>query len=120
MKFTLVASTLGLAALALAAPAEIEVRGGSSWGGSGGKTPPSSTSNSNNQNNCGQSQTPVCCEGGSCYVSSASGSVTCSNTQSQTLKCCQTNAAPGALINIQALDCNDVEIPISIPVGLGK
>ncbi|CAG9977800.1 unnamed protein product [Clonostachys byssicola] len=135
MKFSLAASTLGLAALALAAPAEFEVRGGSSgggWGsgggggggGGGGSTPPSNTQNNNQQ--CGPNESNVCCESGACYVAQgsndgSSNSVSCSQTNSATVYCCQTNSSPGSLINIQALNCNEIgSIPVTIPVSVGK
>ncbi|CAH0054228.1 unnamed protein product [Clonostachys solani] len=112
MKFSLAASTLGLAALALAAPADVE---GRSWGGSSSPPP------SGNNQNCGNSQQAVCCDGkNNCYVAQAggkenSGSVSCANSQSATIKCCQTNSSPGSLINVDLLNCN--EIPVDILGG---
>lgn len=94
MKFSLAASTLGLAALALAAPADIEARTGG-WGGGGGG---GSGGGGGGTNNCPSTQQAVCCTGESCYVSQgkkngAGNTVNC-GSNSATVKCCNTNSSP--------------------------
>ncbi|KAG9498385.1 hypothetical protein J7337_009190 [Fusarium musae] len=91
MQFTKIASVLAMAAAAIAAPApgnyEVEPRTGGS-------------NNGNNQPVCSTQSQQVCCNGIlSCTVQVLGA--TCNNQA----YCCNTQAATGAIISINALNC---------------
>ncbi|KAJ4035310.1 hypothetical protein NW761_012528 [Fusarium oxysporum] len=95
MKTTALLSALTLAVVAIAAPAEIEARGrGSGGGGSGG------TCNSDNHQQ-------VCCNGAGLLDLACTVGILSTGCNQGTY-CCDTKAAAGRLININALNCVNV------------
>ncbi|EWZ28778.1 hypothetical protein IWW34DRAFT_884345 [Fusarium oxysporum f. sp. albedinis] len=91
MKTTALLSALTLAVVAIAAPAEIEARGGSGGGSSGG------TCNSDNHQQ-------VCCNGGGLLGLACTVGILSTGCNQGTY-CCDTGTAIGGLININALNC---------------
>ncbi|EXK76330.1 hypothetical protein FOQG_18926 [Fusarium oxysporum f. sp. raphani 54005] len=88
MKTTALLSALTMAVVAIAAPAEIEARGG---GGSGGGSSGGS---------CNNNQQQVCCNG----ILGCTVNILGNNCGGNSL-CCDTEAAHGTFINVQALNC---------------
>ncbi|WKT54153.1 hypothetical protein QSH57_004737 [Fusarium oxysporum f. sp. vasinfectum] len=87
MKTTALLSALTMAVVAIAAPAEIEARGG----GSGG------TCNSDNHQQ-------VCCNGGGLLGLACTVGLLSTGCNQGTY-CCETQSSVGGLININALNC---------------
>ncbi|KAK3390706.1 hypothetical protein B0H63DRAFT_519917 [Podospora didyma] len=97
MQLTNIFTVLAVAMTAAAAPADVVARTGGGGGGGGGTAP------------CSINNQPVCCtsvidiiEILTCSVNVLGG--TCAGQS----YCCETNAAPGTLVNIQALNCVNV------------
>ncbi|RSL41879.1 hypothetical protein CEP53_012501 [Fusarium sp. AF-6] len=85
MKFTIVASILAMAATAIAAPTEVEARGGGSAG------------------SCNANAQQVCCNG----ILSCAVQVLGKNCDGSAY-CCETAAPVGTLINVALLNCVDI------------
>ncbi|KAH7492804.1 hypothetical protein FOMA001_g2146 [Fusarium oxysporum f. sp. matthiolae] len=97
MKTTSLLSALTLAVVAIAAPAEIEARGGGGRGGGGGS---GGTCNSDNHQK-------VCCNGAGLLDLACTVGILSTGCNQGTY-CCDTKAAAGGLININALNCVNV------------
>ncbi|KAG7405175.1 hypothetical protein Forpe1208_v014548 [Fusarium oxysporum f. sp. rapae] len=95
MKTTALFSALTMAVVAIAAPAEIEARGGSSGGGGGGGS--GGTCNSDNHQQ-------VCCNGGGLLGLACTVGILSTGCDQGTY-CCETQSSIGGLININALNC---------------
>ncbi|KAM0544648.1 hypothetical protein ACHAPJ_011709 [Fusarium lateritium] len=91
MQFTTIASIFAMAAVAIAAPADIEAR----TGGKAGDT---------NNEICSANNQQVCCTGGlNCLVQVLGSSCKGGNAY-----CCETGASTGGLVNIALLNCLNV------------
>ncbi|EXK49889.1 hypothetical protein FOMG_02368 [Fusarium oxysporum f. sp. melonis 26406] len=95
MKTTALLSALTLAVVAIAAPAEIEARGGRGGGSGGGSS--GGTCNSDNHQQ-------VCCNGGGLLGLACTVGILSTGCNQGTY-CCDTGTAIGGLININALNC---------------
>ncbi|KAH7150681.1 hypothetical protein DER46DRAFT_664643 [Fusarium sp. MPI-SDFR-AT-0072] len=95
MKTTALLSALTMAVVAIAAPAEIEARGGSNGGGGGGGS--GGTCNSDNHQQ-------VCCNGGGLLGLACTVGILSTGCDQGTY-CCETQSSVGGLININALNC---------------
>ncbi|KAJ4251841.1 hypothetical protein NW762_011138 [Fusarium torreyae] len=104
MQFTTIASIFAMAAVAIAAPADIEARGG--WGGSESPQPGNGGGKGGDTNNeiCSANNQQVCCTGGlNCLVQVLGSSCKGGNAY-----CCDTGISAGGLVNVALLNCLNI------------